>query len=157
VTSIAGSIAPVSKRRPASPHSTFEVSSPGEDVSVNQEPTPDPTPRSAFRQSDELDGGHKDAHVAIHEAFDVPAVGSRTWRGDSEVTQDPRGRNVSTRTQTLARCGETSGRTLNRLERRSVEQTARGENARVAKQAAPTREVERLAGWIGHTPTYACN
>ena len=44
-----------------------------------------------------------------------------------------------------------SARTLDRLERRSVEQTVRGEHARVAKQAAPSREVERLAGEIGHT------
>ena len=46
-----------------------------------------------------------------------------------------------------------SARTLDRLERRSVEQTVRGEHARVAKQAASTREVERLAGEIGHTST----
>ena len=46
-----------------------------------------------------------------------------------------------------------SARTLDRLERRSVEQTVRGEHARVAKRAAPTREVERLASEIGHTST----
>lgn len=45
-----------------------------------------------------------------------------------------------------------SARTLDRLERRS-EQTVRGEQARVAKRAAPIREVERLAGEIGHTST----
>ena len=37
-----------------------------------------------------------------------------------------------------------SARTLDRLERRSVEQAVRGEHARVAKQAASSREVERV-------------
>ena len=46
-----------------------------------------------------------------------------------------------------------SARPLDRLERRSVEQAVRGEHARVAKQAAPTREVERLASEIGYTST----
>jgi hypothetical protein len=45
-----------------------------------------------------------------------------------------------------------SARTLDRLERRSVE-TVRGDHARVAKQAASSREVERLASEIGHTST----
>jgi hypothetical protein len=40
---------------------------------------------------------------------------------------------------------------VNRLERRLVEQTVRSEHARVAKQAAPTGEVERLASEIGYT------
>jgi hypothetical protein len=39
-----------------------------------------------------------------------------------------------------------SGRTSNRIERRFMEQTVRGEHPRVANQAATTREVERLAG-----------
>ena len=39
-----------------------------------------------------------------------------------------------------------SGRTSNRVDRRFVERTARGEHPRVAKQAATTRDVERLAG-----------
>ena len=43
----------------------------GEDVIVNHEPTLDPAPRSVFRKSDELDGGHKEVDVAIHAAFDV--------------------------------------------------------------------------------------
>jgi hypothetical protein len=42
---------------------------------------------------------------------------------------------------------------MNGLEGRSVEQTVRGKYARVAKQVAPTHEVERLAGEIGHTST----
>ena len=53
---------------------------------------------------------------------------------------------------------ERSARTLDRRERRSVEQTARGEQARVAKQAAPTREVKWLASEIGRTsPGYSLN
>src|SRR5687767_11907990 len=46
-----------------------------------------------------------------------------------------------------------SARTLDRLERRPVQQTVRSEHARVAKQAAPTGEVEWLADEIGHTST----
>jgi hypothetical protein len=52
-------------------HVRIELSLPGEDVIVNHEPTLDTTARSAYRKSDELDGRHKDVHVAIHEAFDV--------------------------------------------------------------------------------------
>ena len=52
-------------------HVRLELSLPGEDVIVNHEPTLDATARPAPRKSDELDGRHKDAHVAIHEAFDV--------------------------------------------------------------------------------------
>ena len=44
---------------------------PGEDVIVNHEPTLDALSQPAPHKSDELDGRHKDAHVAIHEAFDV--------------------------------------------------------------------------------------
>jgi hypothetical protein len=42
---------------------------------------------------------------------------------------------------------------MDELERRPVQQTVRGEHARVAKQAAPNREVERLTGEMGHTST----
>ena len=52
-------------------HVRIELSLPGEDVVVTHEPTPDPTARSAFRKSDELNSRHKDVHVVIHEAFDV--------------------------------------------------------------------------------------
>ena len=52
-------------------HVRIELSLPGEDVIVNHEPTLDARPRPALHKSDELDGRHKDAHVAIHEAFDV--------------------------------------------------------------------------------------
>jgi ribosome-associated translation inhibitor RaiA len=52
-------------------HVRIELSLPGEDVIVNHEPTPDTAARSAYRKRDEVDGRHKDVHVAIHEAFDV--------------------------------------------------------------------------------------
>jgi hypothetical protein len=45
---------------------------------------------------------------------------------------------------------ERSARSLDRLERRSVEQTVRGEHARVAKQAAVTAEAERVPGEVCH-------
>jgi len=59
------------RRRGRPLHVRIEVSVPGEDVVVNHEPTLDATSRPAPHKSDELDGRHKDAHVAIHEAFDV--------------------------------------------------------------------------------------
>jgi ribosome-associated translation inhibitor RaiA len=58
------------RRRGRSLHVRIELSVPGEDVIVNHEPTLDETSRPALHKSDELDGPHKDAHVAIHEAFD---------------------------------------------------------------------------------------
>ena len=59
------------RRHGRSLHVRIELSLPGEDVIVNHEPTPDISARSGSRKSDELDGPHKDAYVAIHEAFDV--------------------------------------------------------------------------------------
>lgn len=59
------------RRRGRPFHVRIELSLPGEDVIVNHEPTLDATTRSTSRKRDELDGRHKDAHVAIHEAFDV--------------------------------------------------------------------------------------
>ena len=53
----------------------------GEDVIVNHEPSLDATVRSALRKSDELDGRHKDVHVAIRDAFDVARRRLGTWRG----------------------------------------------------------------------------
>jgi hypothetical protein len=44
---------------------------PGEDVIINHEPALDTTARSTSRKSDERNGRYKDAHVVIHEAFDV--------------------------------------------------------------------------------------
>ena len=64
------------RRHGRSLHVPIELSLPGEDVIVNHEPTPDISARSGSRKSDELDGPHKDAYVAIHETFDV--VASRT-------------------------------------------------------------------------------
>ena len=59
------------RRRGRPLHVRIELSLPGEDVIVNDEPTLDGAARSELRKSDELDGRHKDLHVAIHEAFDV--------------------------------------------------------------------------------------
>lgn len=59
------------RRRGRPLHVRIEVSLPGEDVVVNHEPALDATARSASHKSAELDTRHKDAHVAIHEAFDV--------------------------------------------------------------------------------------
>jgi hypothetical protein len=52
-------------------HVRIELSLPGEDVIVNHEPTPGTAARSASRKRDERNGQHKDAYVAIREAFDV--------------------------------------------------------------------------------------
>jgi len=57
------------RKRPL--HIRIEVSLPGEDVVVSHQPTLDLTAWSMLRKGVELDGRHKDAHVAIHEAFDV--------------------------------------------------------------------------------------
>jgi hypothetical protein len=52
-------------------HVRIELSLPGEDVAINHEPALDLSDRSASHKSDETDGRHKDARVAIHEAFDI--------------------------------------------------------------------------------------
>jgi hypothetical protein len=52
-------------------HIRVELSLPGEDMVVSHEPSPDATARSASHKSNEVDSRHKDAYVAIHEAFDV--------------------------------------------------------------------------------------
>jgi len=52
-------------------HVRIELSLPGEDVIVNHEPTLHATARPGPRKSEELDGRHKDAVVALHEAFDI--------------------------------------------------------------------------------------
>ena len=59
------------RRRGRPVHVRIELSLPGEDVIVNHEPTLDAMSRPALHKSDELDGRHKDAHVVIHEAFDI--------------------------------------------------------------------------------------
>jgi ribosome-associated translation inhibitor RaiA len=59
------------RRRGRPLHVRIELSLPGEDVIVNHEPTLEAMPRPALHKSDELDGRHKDVHVAIHEAFDA--------------------------------------------------------------------------------------
>ena len=52
-------------------HVRAELSLPGEHVMVNHEPTLHATARPGPGKSEELDGRHKDALVALHEAFDV--------------------------------------------------------------------------------------
>lgn len=79
------------RRRGRPLHVRIEVSLPGEDVIVNHEPALDVTTRSASHKSDELDGRRKDAHVAIHEAFDVAR------RRLEDVARQQRG-DVKTRT-----------------------------------------------------------
>lgn len=74
------------RRHGRSLHVRIELSLPGEDVVVNHEPTLDTGDRSASHKSDERDGRHKDAQVAIHEAFDVARRSledvARRQRGD---------------------------------------------------------------------------
>jgi len=74
------------RRRGRSLHVRIELSLPGEDVIVNHEPALDRTDPSASGKRDELDGRHKDAHVAIREAFDVARRrledAARRQRGD---------------------------------------------------------------------------
>ena len=68
------------------------MSLPGEDVVVNHEPTLTRQPDSTPRKSDELDGRHKDAHVAIHEGFHVARRRledvARRQRGDVKTHAD---------------------------------------------------------------------
>ena len=59
------------RRRGRPLHVRIELSLPGEDVIVNHEPPLEAMSPRVLHKSDELDGRHKDAHVAIHEAFDV--------------------------------------------------------------------------------------
>jgi hypothetical protein len=74
------------RRRGRPLHVRIELSLPGEDVVVSHEPTLDATARSTPHKSDELGGRHKDAHVAVHEAFDVARRrledAARRQRGD---------------------------------------------------------------------------
>ena len=58
------------RRHGRSLHVRIELSLPGEDVIVNHEPTLDAS-QPAPHKSDELNRRHKDAHVSIHEAFDI--------------------------------------------------------------------------------------
>ena len=65
------SVAHRHRRRGRPLHVRIELSLPGEDVIVNHEPSLNLTARPAPHKGEEVDGRHKDAHVAIHEAFDV--------------------------------------------------------------------------------------
>jgi ribosome-associated translation inhibitor RaiA len=74
------------RRRGRPFHVRIELSLPGEDVIVNHEQTPGAMFRPALQKSAELDGRHKDAHAAIHEAFDAARRrledAARRQRGD---------------------------------------------------------------------------
>jgi ribosome-associated translation inhibitor RaiA len=50
-------------------HVRIELALPGEDVIVNHEPAVDAIARRSGRKSSEVDGSHRDAHAAIHQAF----------------------------------------------------------------------------------------
>jgi hypothetical protein len=52
-------------------HVRIELSLPGEDVIVSQRPRRHATDRPGPSKSEELDGCHKDALAALHDAFDV--------------------------------------------------------------------------------------
>jgi hypothetical protein len=72
-------------------HVRIELSLPGEDVIVSHEPTRHATGPEP-RKSEELDGRHKDALVALHEAFDVARRRvedvARRQRGDVKTRAD---------------------------------------------------------------------
>lgn len=67
-------------------HVRIELSLPGGDVVVDHQPALAAVARSATHKSHELDGRHKDASVAIHDAFDVARRrledAARRQRGD---------------------------------------------------------------------------
>jgi hypothetical protein len=67
-------------------HVRIELSLPGEDLIVDHQPAVDVAARPATRKSDESDGRHKHALVAIHDAFDVARrrleEAARRQRGD---------------------------------------------------------------------------
>ena len=67
-------------------HVRIELSLPGGDVIVDHQPALAAAARAAARKSHELDGRHKDAFVAIHDAFDTARRrledAARRLRGD---------------------------------------------------------------------------
>jgi hypothetical protein len=71
----------------------IELSLPGEDVIVNHEPALPATGRTEVRKSEEVDGAHKDAHVAVHEAFDIARRRvedcARRQRGNVKARAEP--------------------------------------------------------------------
>lgn len=80
------------RRRRRAFHLRIELSLPGEDLIVDHDPSQDVV-RSRRRKADELDGRHKDASLAIHEAFDVARRRlddrARRQRGDVETNATP--------------------------------------------------------------------
>jgi ribosome-associated translation inhibitor RaiA len=67
-------------------HVRVELSLPGGDVVVDHQPALAGGARAVTHKSDEVDGRHKDAFVAIHDAFDVARRrledAARRQRGD---------------------------------------------------------------------------
>ena len=80
-------------------HVRVELSLPGEDVVVDHQPAVDVAARAAIRKSDESDGRHKNALVAIHDAFDVARRrledAARRQRGDVKTPRRPTRRGVA--------------------------------------------------------------
>ena len=74
-------------------HVRIELSLPGEDVIVAHEPTLHATARPRPRKSEDLNGRHKHALVALHEAFDVARRRiedvARRQRGDVKTASHP--------------------------------------------------------------------
>lgn len=101
-------------------HVRIELSLPGEDVIVDHQPALAAVGRAA-RKSHELDGRHKDAFVAIHDAFDVARRrledAARRQRGDVKT---PAG---STR-RAVARAGSRSRTTRAPLRTRTRQDDA---------------------------------
>ena len=93
------------RRRGRPVHVRIELSLPGEDVVVDHAPTPDTADRAVSRKSDEVDARHKDAYVAIHEAFDIAR------RGLEDVARRQRGA-VKSRAADLEDGRPTDGRNL---------------------------------------------
>ena len=71
----------------------IELSLPGEDVIVNHEPALIARDRMEVRKSEEVDGAHKDARVALHEAFDIARRRveefARRQRGKVKTSAEP--------------------------------------------------------------------
>ena len=59
------------RRRGRTLHVRIALTLAGEEVIVSEERALRIQAMTHHRKSDELDGAHKDAHVAIHDAFDV--------------------------------------------------------------------------------------
>lgn len=83
-------------------HVRIELSLPGEDVVVDHQPAVDVAARLATRKSDEWDARHKNALVAIHDAFDAAR------RRLEDAARRQRG-NVKTPRRSTRRAGARAG------------------------------------------------